>query len=191
MNAAAKIFQYEKSVDLVVFGAESWEIPPLLSLSAFTVGRVSRIDFKICFSRANILNILQVELPLTLYHEFSHVTRTQHLGYGETLLDRLIDEGIGCFVEQSSLPGRKIPYIQKIAGEKMLWKKTVRLFDSKEYNYSEWFFGTGKLPAWIGYRFGYLVIQNFMKKNPVSLADLVRTPSKEIIRNSSLPTAGV
>ena len=186
LNTAVKILNYEKKIDVVIFDAEFWDIHPRLSL--YAQGRVYYIDIKICFYRKdkNISSIINVELPLTIQHEFSHVVRANTVGYPETLLDSFIDEGIACFVEQSAMIKRKISYIQKIKNEEIFWRKAKKHFSQKiTYDlHGEWFFGKGSLPDWIGYRLWYLIVKKFMNKNQIRLDKLVRMSSKKILEGS-------
>lgn len=186
LNNSVKILKWKKDINLVIFAAETHEIHPDMSLYAFTLGMSQRIEFKIDFSRRNIDSIIAVELPMTIYHETSHVVRESTLGYSITLLDYLIDEGVGCFIEQSIMPERKISYIQKIKDESLYWDNAKNNFNKKiSWNQSrEWFFGTGSLPNWIGYRIGFLIVQRCMNNNSIGFDELVRMSSKEILEKS-------
>lgn len=183
LDNAEGILNYKKNVGVAIFDAEYWDIHPKLNLSAHA--RIYYIDIKICFYRKdkNINDIINVDLPLAIHHEFSHVVRANTVGYGETLLDSFIDEGIACFVEQSIMPKRKIPYIQKIDNEQALWLEAKKHLSQKISSklHSDWFFGTGALPNWIGYRLGYLIVRQFMNKNNISFDKLVRMSSKKIL----------
>jgi uncharacterized protein YjaZ len=149
--------------------------------------RINHIEAKICFYRedVDVDKVISVDLPLTIQHEFSHVVRANTVGYPETLLDSFVDEGIACFVEQSAMSERVIPYIQEIPGETVLLEDARKLFEQRLTSklYSDWFYGTGDLPRWIGYRLGFLMIQNYMTKNPISLDALVRLDSKTIFES--------
>lgn len=186
LNDSAQIFKWNKRIDLIIYAAEQHEIHPKMNLFAFTLGRSNRIDFKIDFSRKNIDTIIKVELPMTIYHETAHVVRENTIGYSTTLLDYIIDEGVGCYIEQSVMPEREIPYIHEIKDEKVYWNQAKKsLFKKISWNHSrEWFFGTGKLPNWIGYRLGFLIVQEYMNKYPTNLSILARMSSREILKKS-------
>ena len=188
LNNAGKILKYKERIDVTIYGAESWEVSSDMSLSAFTTGRSFRIDFKIPFFRKNIDQIINVELPMIMHHEVSHVVRHNTVGYSNTLLDYLVDEGIGCFVEQSIMPKRKIPYIQKHDEEQMYWREAKKILVEKITfeDSRKWFTSKGTWPHWIGYRLGYLLVQEFMNKNLVGLNVLVRMRSKDILKEGSL-----
>lgn len=188
LSNAARILKYKKNVDVVLFDAEYWDILPQMSISAHA--RIYYIDVKICFYRKDkdIDTIINIELPLAIHHELSHVVRANTVGYSETLLDSFVDEGIACFVEQSVMPKRRIPYIQEIDNEQTLWLEAKKhLLQKITTNlHSNWFFGTGTLPNWIGYRLGYLIVQQFMNKHAIRLDTLVRMSSKKILKGSGL-----
>ncbi len=185
LDKARGILKYEKQVDVVVIEAQDFFVIPKLGIGGSAIGK-SCIEVKIDFSRKDLQKIIDVELPSTIYHELAHLVRENSIGYGNTLLDSFVSEGVSCFVEKSILPNRKIPYIQKIKNEKKLWDKAKKLLGETKYNYSEWFFGSGKLPNWTGYRLGFLLVENFAKKNKISLEKLVRLHSKEILKESRL-----
>ena len=114
----------------------------------------------------------------------AHVVRINTVGYAETLLDAIIDEGVACFIEQSVTGNREIPYIQKMKSEQSLLKEAKKLFSKRLSTelHNTWFFGKGRLPEWIGYRLGYLIVKEFMNTHKMSLDELVRTKTKDIIR---------
>jgi hypothetical protein len=186
LDDAAKVLKYNKPVELAIFDAEFWDVHPKMYMSAHA--RVYYINIKICLYRKDIdINYtLSTELPLTIQHEFSHVVRYNTVGYPETLLDAIIDEGIACYIEHSIKSDRDIPYIKENKNEKKLMLKAKKLFARKLSSelHNEWFFGTGKLPEWIGYRLGFLIVKNFMENNKVSLDKLCRMNAKEILKQS-------
>jgi len=183
LKAASEILKYKKPVDVAVIDAEFWDIPAKLHVLAHA--RVNHIEAKICFYRKDVKigDTINIELPLTVQHEFSHVVRANTVGYPETLLDSFIDEGIACFVEHSAMPKRVIPYIQKISGELALMEKARKQFSERLTSklHSDWFYGTGKYPNWIGYRLGFLIVQKYVAENSTPLDKLVRLDSKTIL----------
>lgn len=186
LNSAMHILKYHENIDVVIYRAEKSEVNPKMPLSGFTTGKSNRIDFKIDFSRKNIDHIVSVELPMIMHHEASHVVRHNVIGYSNTLLDYMVDEGIGCFVEQSMMPKRKIIYIQKHIDEQMYWSKARKILVEKITweDSRKWFTSKGEWPRWIGYRLGYLLIKEFMNKKPVGFDVLARMKSKDILRGS-------
>jgi hypothetical protein len=113
-------------------------------------------------------------------HELHHVLRWRGPGYGNTLGEALVSEGLaGHFCKQlyssppelweCAVPREKFSnYIQKISNE----------WDTPNYNHHEWFFGRGDLPRWLGYSLGYTLVGDYIKQNVgESAATLVNEPS--------------
>lgn len=184
LEKAHELFGYRGPVEVAVFSAHQETVIPELGI----VGRAifeGDIIIDIDFTRKDIKRVIEKELPSALYHEFSHVVRETTIGYGETLLETLISEGIGAYVENKILH-RTMPYTKSIRQESEYWRKAKRQL-KKRVNHEEWFFGRGKLPRWIGYRLGYLLVDSFMKQHKnLSLAQLVRVESGEVVRKSRL-----
>ena len=185
LNKARDLLKYKKRIDIVIIEAQEFFVISNLGISGSAIGK-SCIEVKINFSRRDLRKTIDIELPATIYHELAHLVREDSVGYGNTLLDSFISEGMSCFVEKSILPSKKISYIQKIKNEPKLWNKAEKLLGKTKYDYSEWFFGSGKLPNWTGYRLGYLIVEKFTKKNDATLAELVRLNSKDILEGSGL-----
>ena len=185
LDRAKNLLKYKKQVDVVIIEAQNFFVISKLGIGGSAIGKFC-IEIKIDFSRKDLRKIIDIELSATVYHELAHLVRENSVGYGNTLLDSFVSEGISCFVEKSILPKRKIPYIQKIKSEQKLWAKAKKLLGKIKYNHSEWFFGSGKLPNWTGYRLGYLIVEKFTKRNIISLAELSRLNSKDILKGSKL-----
>lgn len=183
LKRGAELFNYKKPVEVAVFSSSPALVIPELGIGGSSVFE-GDIIIDINFSRKDISHVIKKELPSQLYHELSHVVREATVGYGETLLGVLVSEGVGSYVE-NRLSHRTMPYTKPIWNELKYWEKAKPLLSKKNYNHSEWFFGTGKLPRWIGYRLGYLLVDSFMKRQKnLSLSQLVRTKSNKILEIS-------
>jgi len=185
LHKGLKILDYQNRVDVVVIEAQKSFVIPDLGIGGSAIGK-SCIEIKIDFSRKDVKEIIAVEVPATIYHELAHLVRESNVGLGDTLQDALISEGVACSVEKAMLPKRKIPYIQKIPNENKLWVRTKKNLHKKKYNYAEWFFGSGALPNWTGYRLGYLIVEKYMRANTVKLNELVRLESIDIVQRSAM-----
>ena len=178
---AGELFAYRKPVEVVVFSSYPEVVIPELGIAGKSIYE-GDIVIDIDFSRKDIPHVINKELPSTLLHEFSHIVREATVGYGKTLLGALISEGIGSYVENKLLR-RTMPYTKPIRHELKYWQKAKRFLGKKTYNHFEWFFGRGKLPRWIGYRLGYLLVDSFMQRQEnLSLEQLVRIKSHEVLR---------
>jgi len=184
LDEASEIFDFQKPVDLVIFSTSAQFVIPELGMAAYA----SREEFMICmfdFSRRDIEKIIEKEFKATLFHEFSHIVRADL--FGNTMVDLfedMVSEGIASYVEKKM--GGKTPYTNPIADEMKYLQKAKRMMVKKDYTYEdhqEWFYGVGKLPRWIGYRLGYMLVEHYMKKHPkTSFAELVRLEAKAILQ---------
>ena len=178
----SRLFAYRKPVETVIFSSFPGFVIPEVGIGAHAIMQ-GDIVVNIDFSRNDIKKVIQKELFPTLYHEFSHVVRASaHKNLYATLGESLITEGIASYVEKKVFR-KKVPYIEPIKNEKKYWLLAQKNIDMQVYNHSEWFFGTKKLPRWIGYRLGYLIIDRFMERQKnFNLARLVRTKSQNILQ---------
>ena len=187
LREARVLFQYEKPIEVVVFSSISAIVIPELGIGAHALSQ-GDIVVNIDFARKDIVKIIQRELPSTLFHEFSHVVRGSVIKDPYAiLLDALITEGIASYIEKH-IYKYAVPYIRHIKNEDQLWKKAQRILRKKNYtwnDHAEWFLGGGKLPRWIGYRLGYLMVLSYMKHyRNTSMADLTRMKASKILKGS-------
>ncbi len=116
----------------------------------------------------------------TLAHELHHAMRWRTSGYGLSLGDALVSEGLAdVFSEMVS--GISAPPWTSALTENDLSLVLDRAEDeinSFHYDHATWFFGTGDLPRWAGYSIGYRLVRLFTQENPdISANGLVDAPS--------------
>lgn len=181
LKTAKEKLRYAKPVDVVVIESQPFFVIPEIGIVGTAVGKRC-IEIKIDFARKDLQKIISRELLGTIFHEFAHLARENTVGYGDALVDALVGEGLACYIEQQ-LARRNIPYIKAIRGESAWLKKLSKLAQSKKYDYNEWFLGTGSLPRWLGYRLGYLMIEQYAHDKHISLATLVRVKSRDVLRS--------
>ena len=180
LTEASEFFVYHKPVETVIFSSISEFVVPEVGIGAHAIIQ-GDIVININFSRRDIKKVIEKELPATLYHEFSHVVRASiYKNLYATLAESLITEGIASYIEKKVFQ-KKVPYIEPIKNEKKYWLLAQKNLHKKFYDHREWFYGTKKLPRWIGYRLGYLIVDSFMKcQKNLTLAQLVRIKSHRV-----------
>lgn len=113
-------------------------------------------------------SVIEEELPGVLAHELYHCIRRKHVGYGKTLLEVLITEGLASHFEEE-MYGKVRPWTIALKdGELMKWlSRAKKKFDDTNYNHRAWFFGskTENIPRWTGYSLGYYIVGEYLKKN--------------------------
>jgi uncharacterized protein YjaZ len=114
-------------------------------------------------------------------HEAHHAARWRGPGYGTTLLEALVTEGLADHFAIERLGVPVPPWSNAVARE-----ETARYieearphFDSSSYGHSRWFFGTDPaLPRWVGYTLGFRLVEAYQQENPgASAAELVHIPA--------------
>lgn len=92
-------------------------------------------------------------------HELHHAARWDGPGYGQTLGEALVSEGLaGWFVQQvygappepwESLPDDEVrPFLQNARDQ----------WDAQPYDHGAWFFGMSEQPRWLGYSPGFRIV---------------------------------
>lgn len=117
----------------------------------------------------------------TIAHELHHALRWRHVGYGETLGEALVSEGLaGRFVQElfghngepweTAIPRKEFPQYAK---------KACAAAKTTNYDRAKWFFGRGELPRWVGYTLSWEIVCDFLENNPNSKPSmLVSAPAE-------------
>lgn len=126
-----------------------------------------------------IARLLREHLPPLAAHELHHARRWQGPGYGKTLLEALVSEGLADHFAiellgvpvppwSDALPRTETAHYLELAQTE---------FDSVKYGHPRWFFGAGPgLPRWTGYTLGFRLVETYQAAHGgASAAQLVNT----------------
>ncbi len=115
---------------------------------------------------------LSTELFPMLAHELHHTARRRTVGYGSTLFEAIVSEGLADHFS-IEVAGGEPPLWSEALTESELEAWTTRAAETwhnRPYNHGHWFFGTnGEIPRWTGYAIGYQVIADYLSDNPGAL----------------------
>jgi uncharacterized protein YjaZ len=118
----------------------------------------------------NLHNSINTELKRTLAHELHHALRWQNPGYGETLLDSLITEGLADHFDIEVFNQSPQPWSIAFSDSELseLMKQAEKDFQNKEYDHYAWFYGNEelKIPRWAGYSLGFKIVKDYLQKYP-------------------------
>ncbi len=132
----------------------------------------------------NLADNLGEPLGRMMAHELHHAMRWETVGYGTTLGEVLISEG---------LAGR---FAQELyGGEGELWERAVSRKElgafaeraavhanDTAYDHAAWFFGSGDLPRWVGYTLGWEIVGDHLQSHPGATASgLAGAPADKIL----------
>lgn len=102
-------------------------------------------------------------LERMLAHELHHSSRWDGPGYGNTLGEALVSEGLAGHFAQEVYGGEREPWEQLSASTLRRYvSKAQAAWDSADYDHAEWFFGSQEFPAWVGYSLGYEMVRHYL-----------------------------
>lgn len=115
-------------------------------------------------------DIIKKELGRTVTHELHHVLRWKSPGYGQTLLEALITEGLADHFDVEVNNETPEPWCVAFNEEQLnkILTKAQKEFNNKNYDHNSWFFGSEEknIPRWAGYSLGYKLVNDYLQKNP-------------------------
>jgi Predicted Zn-dependent protease (DUF2268) len=153
-------------VDIIVRAAERPQ-PPEFAVSGWSLSR-GKIELELDIHNTNLGAVLEPVLRKTVFHEFHHVLRWDGPGYGETLGEALVSEGLAQhFIHQLEAYGPE-PWEIAVPRSSLAQyaPKADVSYDDSGYSHSKWFFGTGDLPNWLGYSLGHRLVGDYLRANP-------------------------
>lgn len=110
---------------------------------------------------------LHEELLKTLFHEFHHALRWEGPGYGETLGEALVSEGLAQRFLHEMMTCPPEPFEDAVpAATCEAWRaRALADFDNADYDHAAWFFGTGEMPEWLGYTLGRRMVDRYLARH--------------------------
>lgn len=129
------------------------------------------------------LSKLKTQLGRTLAHELHHALRWKSIGYGKTLLEALVTEGLADHFELEVFNGK--PELHDVvlsdSQRQNLLNRARTEFKNSYYSHDDWFFGSKhrKIPKWTGYALGFSIVGKYLQAHPHQRpSQLVKTPAK-------------
>ncbi len=170
-------------IDIVVYDNPAHAIPGFAHGARTHNPYTIRISLDPLF--LDFIKAVRKELPRSVSHELHHAVRWKAVGYGRTLMEVLVTEGLATCFEVELWGGKPSPWATAIKGKtfEKLWQKATQEFKNTSYNHNRWFFGSDDLPRWAGYTLGHDLVRRYLAKHPTeSAASLVATPAAEIAK---------
>ena len=138
-------------------------------------------------AHTTLTRTLDLWLPRDAAHEVNHSVRILGgTGFGTTLLQQMITEGIATAFDQIAFPGPPDPWTQAItpAQECVLWKKAEPQLGGTGL-YDLWMFGGPGVPLWTAFTIGYHIVNDYRNHHPdVSWATLTSTSAANVLTAS-------
>lgn len=115
----------------------------------------------------------------TLVHEVHHAMRWRGPGCGSSLRERLVSEGLAQTFEAECTGG--VPLYAKGDDLDEHVAAAMQALDQDPADDGRWFFGTGDLPRWFGYRLGYRLVSARVTALRSNAAALLNEPAETFI----------
>lgn len=125
----------------------------------------------------------------TIYHEINHCKRWTLTGYGLTLEEAMVTEGLASVFEENMWTRSKAPWLVYTEDELQQMLKLLRARDkTSPYVHSDWFYGTNpEISRWLGYKVGHAIVKSAIAKNPqFSFNELMKKSGADILSLSGI-----
>lgn len=177
----SKILLKLDNVDVVCI-ADKNQVIPEIGIGGFTPNR-----HLIYLYIAPDKSVEEDEIYNTLCHELHHARRYDGPGYGTTLFDSLIFEGLAEAFENEVSSGKAfVPStLRKRRNTRQLIANNKKSFQDTDFNYHQWFIKdvSGRLPRWAGYEMGYSIVRDYLTSQNKKASDFVVEDTKTFLNN--------
>ena len=118
-----------------------------------------------------------------IVHEVHHCLRMAGPGYGWTLGEALVSEGLAGQFVRHLLGSDPEPWERAITSVDLLRSPVdFKALESTNYDHNEWFFGVGSHPKWLGYTLGYQMVGRWLASaGEIDASTWVNVPAKDIL----------
>lgn len=126
------------------------------------------------------------EIFNTLCHELYHARSYDGPGYGSTLFDSVIFEGLATAFEEEMSNGESF-LARDLKGRKNtkeLFAKVRAELDTKDFNHFRWFIydESNELPRWAGYEIGFYIVGEYLKNTNKKASEIILEDLQNIER---------
>ncbi|MHB0953126.1 MAG: DUF2268 domain-containing putative Zn-dependent protease [Allorhizobium sp.] len=120
----------------------------------------------------------------TLAHELHHAMRWAACGYGFSLGEALVSEGLADVFSEIVTGLSAPPWSNAliVADWSAIIDQAENELDAHDYDHAAWFFGSGELPRWAGYTIGYHLARLYSRNNQdVARTGMIDVPSSAVL----------
>jgi hypothetical protein len=132
---------------------------------------------------------LPTDLASVLAHEMHHAKRRRTVGYGSTLLEAAVSEGLADHFSVELTRGEPPLWARALTGSELeRWiARAMETWTDRPYDHSGWFVGTDpNIPRWAGYAIGFEIVRVYLSAHPDRrAAGLVDEPAATFVPASS------
>ena len=116
-------------------------------------------------------------------HELHHAARWSGPGYGSTLGEVLVSEGLAGHFSIELLGGEPEPW-ESLNSDTIqpYYTQMLENWHRTDYDHNAWFFGTGDLPRWLGYTAGFNLMSRYFAVSPHLNASMLANINAEELK---------
>ncbi|MGK9175114.1 DUF2268 domain-containing protein [Yokenella regensburgei] len=116
-------------------------------------------------------------------HELHHAARWAGPGYGSSLGEVIVSEGLAGHFSLELFGGEPEPW-ESLTSDILPSCRPLLLenWHRTDYDHNAWFFGTGKLPRWLGYTAGFNLICRYLTYYPHLKASMLADMNAEELK---------
>lgn len=123
-------------------------------------------------------------LERTIAHEVHHAARWLGPGYGRTLGEAIVSEGLACRFVSEVFSDPPEPWEIALAPNALAeWIEAARPhIGDMMYDHASWFFGGRGVPRWAGYAIGFELVGRFLREDEEKRASAhAQTPASLVL----------
>jgi len=128
----------------------------------------------------DVSGVLSEQLAKMLAHEYHHAVRRRSVGYGSSLFEAAVSEGLADHFALQVRGGDPAPWSVALTPfELETWRDQVIDSPGAGYDHDNWFFGaSASIPRWTGYAVGFHLVSEYLLAHPgATAASLVGEPA--------------
>lgn len=117
-------------------------------------------------------------------HELHHAARWSGPGYGSTLGEVLVSEGLAGHFSIELFGGEPEPW-ESLNSDTIqpYCTQILENWHRNDYDHNAWFFGTGDLPRWLGYTAGFNMMSRYLAASPHLNASMLANINAEELKS--------
>jgi hypothetical protein len=171
---------------LMVAGTRVIPHTGIAGVTSLTTGQVT-ITLDIHQGPAALRRTLRVWIPEALSHQVDASVRIETgPGFGTTLLQQMISEGVASAFDIQLQPTIHLPWTTALTAhqEHVMWSRARPLLNHTGL-LDQWFFGGGGVPESTAFEIGYDIVRDYLDRHPgATAASLVDMPAMAIFSHS-------
>jgi len=125
---------------------------------------------------------LERHLLCVLGHELHHCARWRSTGYGKTLGEAIVTEGLACAFEGELVSGFQ-PFYARALNDRALLDGISKAhidWDRSDYDHASWFFGSSHMAKHTGYSIGYAIVARYIRTTGQPASRLIDVCASEV-----------